>query len=132
MGLVNLFQTLFHDVGIDLRRGNIAVTKHQLDGAKIGAAFQEMGGKTVTQHVGRKRHTQTGLAAISRENLPAPNAAEATAAAIEEQDRRMGGLPFSHKLWAGIAQIALDQRHRFLADRNDAPFTALPAARTKA
>jgi hypothetical protein len=33
MSLVNLLQPLLHDVRVDLRRGNIAVTEHELDGA---------------------------------------------------------------------------------------------------
>ena len=76
MSFVNLLQTFFHDVGVDLRRGNIAVPEHQLDGAQISAAFQKMRCKTVTQHVGRQRHTQARLAAIGGENLPDANAAE--------------------------------------------------------
>src|SRR5208337_1904602 len=109
MRLVNLLQTFLHDVGINLRRGNIAMTKHQLDGAEIGAAFQKMGGKTVTKHVGCERHTQTGLASVRRENFPDADAAKASATTVQEKNGRVGHLPLAKKLWAGIAKIAIDE-----------------------
>ena len=71
-------------MGVNLRRGNIAVTQHQLDGAQIGAAFQKMRCKTVTQHVGRERHTQTRLTAVGGENFPDTDAAETPTATIQE------------------------------------------------
>jgi hypothetical protein len=38
-------------MGVDLRRRDVGVAEEHLDGAKIGAAFEEMGGKSVAQHV---------------------------------------------------------------------------------
>ena len=49
--VVHLAQALAGDVGVDLRGADAGVTKEFLDDAKIGAAFQEMGGKAVPQHV---------------------------------------------------------------------------------
>src|SRR5271166_5733354 len=98
MSLVNLLQALFHNVSIDLRFGNIAVTEHQLDRAKIGAAFQEMRGKTVTKHVRRKRHTQTRLTAVSGEYLPDTDAAETTTATIQEKNGRVSQGALAEKL----------------------------------
>ena len=128
MSLVNLFQAFFHDVGVDLRRGNIAMPEHQLNGAEIGAAFQEMSGETVAEHVGSKSHTQTRLAAIGRENFPDTNAAEPAAATIQEENLRMGQLSFSEKLRAGIAEITIHECHGFFADGNDAFLVALADA----
>ena len=100
MSLVDLLQTLLHDVGIDLRRGDIAVTEHQLDGAKIRAAFQKMCCKTMTQHVGRKRHTQTSSPAIGRKNFPNTYSAESAATAIQKECLRIRKCTLAEKLGA--------------------------------
>ena len=38
-------------VGIELRRREIRVSEHFLDGAEVGAAFQEVGGEGVAEEV---------------------------------------------------------------------------------
>ena len=47
--LMNLFQTLAGDMGIDLGGGNIGMAQHDLHGPEIGAMFQEMAGKGMAQ-----------------------------------------------------------------------------------
>jgi len=74
MRFVNLLQSFLDNMGIDLRRRNIAMAKHQLDRAQIRAAFQKMGGKTVPEHVRREGHAQSSLAPIGRKDLPDTNA----------------------------------------------------------
>src|SRR5580704_5192268 len=103
MSLVDLLQTLFHDVRVNLRRGNVAVTEHQLDRAKIGASFQQMRCKTVTQHVRRKRHTQTRLSAVGGKNLPHTDAAQSAAAAVQEKSGRIRKRAFSKQLGTRVA-----------------------------
>ena len=85
MCFVNLLQPLFHDVGINLRRGNIRMAQHQLNRAQIRAAFQQMRCKTVAQHVRSRTNTQSGLPTIRRENLPNTDAADGRSAAIDEK-----------------------------------------------
>lgn len=40
-------QPLTGKVGVELGGGDVDMSKHGLDGAEVGAAFQEMGGKGV-------------------------------------------------------------------------------------
>src|SRR5260370_19103183 len=82
MRFVNLLQAFFHDVGVDLRRGDIGMPQHELDGAQIRSAFQQMGGKTVPQHVGRERNAQSRPAAITGNNFPYAHPAYVAPAAI--------------------------------------------------
>ena len=46
---------------INLRSGDGFVAEHYLDGAEIGAAFYEMGGKTVAESVGGDGFFYSGL-----------------------------------------------------------------------
>jgi hypothetical protein len=43
-----------HDMGINLGRRDIGMTQHDLHTAQVGATLEEMGGKTMTEHVGRE------------------------------------------------------------------------------
>jgi hypothetical protein len=52
---VDLLQATSFDVSIDLRGCNRGVTKHGLDGAKIGPALEQMRRKGMPQHVRRNR-----------------------------------------------------------------------------
>ena len=42
------------DVGIDLRRGDVRVTKHRLHRAQVSAVGDQVAGKGVAQHVRRQ------------------------------------------------------------------------------
>src|SRR5271168_3481967 len=55
MRFVNLLQPLFHHMRINLGGGNIGVPQHQLHGAQIRSALQQVCRKTVPQHVRRQR-----------------------------------------------------------------------------
>ncbi len=45
------FQSLFDDVGIDLRGRNIGVAEQRLDDSQIGSVVQEMRREGMTQHM---------------------------------------------------------------------------------
>ncbi len=47
-----------HDMGIDLGGGDLVVAQKVLDGAKVGAAFQQMGGKAVAQYATTRRKVE--------------------------------------------------------------------------
>jgi len=51
MAPVQLLQALARHVRVDLRRRYIGVTEEHLHDAQIGAVIQEMGGKSMAQHV---------------------------------------------------------------------------------
>lgn len=46
-------QPLLDDMGIDLRRGDVRMAKQLLHGAQIGAAFQQVTGKSVAEDMRR-------------------------------------------------------------------------------
>ena len=48
---MNRLETAAVNMGVYLCGGNIGMTQHHLDGAEIGAMFQEVGGKGVAQGV---------------------------------------------------------------------------------
>ena len=50
--LDDLGQAVGGDVGVDLGRGDVGVAQQGLDDAKVGAAFQQVGGEGVAQDVG--------------------------------------------------------------------------------
>ena len=53
MGLViDVLQLLLNDMGVDLGGGDIRVAQHLLDGAQVGAVFQQVDGEAVAQGVG--------------------------------------------------------------------------------
>ena len=53
MFLVQYFQPLPGDMGVNLRRRNIRMAEQQLHGAKIRAMVEQVSGKGVTQDVRR-------------------------------------------------------------------------------
>src|SRR6185295_2442429 len=70
--VVDLFQAMGGDMGIDLGRGQIGVAQKLLDGPKVGAPVQEVGGEAVTQRMGRY-----GLLDASQGRPPVQDAAHA-------------------------------------------------------
>jgi hypothetical protein len=48
---VNSFQAVVVYMGVNLGSSNVGMTEHFLEGAQVGAAGQQMAGKTVPQGV---------------------------------------------------------------------------------
>src|SRR5687768_6246905 len=90
------------DVSVDLRRGNVGVAEHFLDGAKVGAALEQVGGERVPQRVRTHVLRDAGLLDVMAEDLPRSHARERRAARVEEQD----ALPAAFlQLWPKLAQV---------------------------
>ena len=58
---VHLAQPLARDVRVDLRRPDVGVAEHELHGAQVGAAFDEVGGEGVAQGVRAQVLAHLGL-----------------------------------------------------------------------
>src|SRR5580704_19292849 len=76
MRLINLLQSFFDYVRVNLRGGYIGMAEHHLHRTEIGAAIEQMSGKAVPQHVRRQRLTQSGLSSVQRQILPERNAVQ--------------------------------------------------------
>ena len=64
MRFINLFQSFFDHVGINLGGGNIRMAQHHLHGTKIGSAVKQVRGETVPQHVRSKAFSQSRLTSV--------------------------------------------------------------------
>ena len=74
-----------HDMGIYLGRRNIGVTQHDLHTAQIRATLEEMGGKAMTEHVGREPVEDARPPAINGQEFPEPLAGETPTARGNEK-----------------------------------------------
>src|SRR5580658_2929685 len=92
MRLVNLLQTLFHYVCVNLGRGNIRVAQHELYRPQVSSTLQQMRRKAVAQHVRRQGHAQTCATSIRRKYFPHANSAERRALPVDEERRARGAL----------------------------------------
>ena len=87
--IVNRPQPRFEHVRVDLRRRQIGMTEHQLNGAEIGAALEQMRRERMPQYVRAERRGETGPAAVLLEDLPETDAAERTAARVDEKRKKV-------------------------------------------
>src|SRR5260370_41327286 len=70
MRFVNLLQPLLDAMGGNLGGRNVGVAKHELNGPEPRAAFEQMRGKAVPQHVRSQRDAQTCQPSIGGKYLP--------------------------------------------------------------
>src|SRR6266850_1743064 len=126
MRLVNLLQPLLDDVGVNLRRRNVRVAEHELNGPEVRSALEQVRGETVSQHVWGKRYAHACLASIGREYLPDADTAQWRAAAIHEQ--RRAAWDFAEQLRPGIAEVFFDDGERLFANGNNSFLVAFADA----
>ena len=72
-------------MGVDLRRRNIGVAEHRLQGAQIGAAFEQMGGEGMAQRVGCHALFDAGSQGVIANQFPESLAREWLAGASDKQ-----------------------------------------------
>ena len=114
--LVHAPEILAIDVRVDLRRRNVDVSEHLLDGAQIGAALEQVRREGVTQRVRRDGLRDAGLIDVLAENLPGAHAREWLAARVQKEN----SLPLSLlERRAELAQVDRDRADRLSADRNE-------------
>src|SRR6187455_1664500 len=75
--IVDRTHPMLEHVGIDLRGREVGMTEHHLDGAEIGAAFEQVRGERMPQRMRAEPGLQPGLAGVGLENLPEAHACEA-------------------------------------------------------
>ena len=52
------------NVGVDLRRGEIRMAQHHLNGSEVSAAFEQMGGKGVAKRVRTNVFRDAGFGSV--------------------------------------------------------------------
>src|SRR5262245_17458980 len=107
---------------INLRRREVRVSEHHLDGAEIRAALQEMRRKRMTEHVRAERTANAGAAAVRLENFPEADPRQRAAACVQKEARRCGrpdALPLRDQLASAFLLITAHPFRRFFTNRND-------------
>src|SRR5207247_3804482 len=94
---------------VNLRRRQIGVAEHQLNRAQVGAPLEQVGRKRMAEDVWADRARQVRPPRVPLENLPEADAAERTAARVEEQDRKSTRLNSSHE-WISYAVFCLKKK----------------------
>ena len=89
-------------MGVDLRRRNIGVAEHRLQGAQIGAAFEQMGSEGMAQRMGCHALFDAGSEGVIVNQFPESLARERLAGASDKQKR--AGPPLLQQR-ANFAQI---------------------------
>ena len=74
------------EVGIDLGGGDTFMAEHFLNGAKVGAAFYQVGGEGMAKRMGGDVLADPGVFDEVFEEQKDHNAAKAAAAAVEKED----------------------------------------------
>jgi hypothetical protein len=69
-------QSRFVHVRVNLRRRQIRMTQHELDGPKIRAAIEQVRRKRMSEDMWAQRCSETRLARVSFEDFPEAHAGE--------------------------------------------------------
>src|SRR5688572_354690 len=88
--IVDLPQPGFEHMCVDLRRREVGVAEHGLDGAEVGAALEQVRRERVTQDVRAEMTAHTGGESVLLQQLPEPEAGEpCSTAGVDEQPRTL-------------------------------------------
>lgn len=110
------------EVGIDLGGGDVGVTEQGLDGAEIRAAFEQVSGEGVAEHVGVEGAVVTGGQLEPAQGFPVGARIETGTAAADEQIRRRFA---GQEGGAGLGEVTIERGGGLGADGDDALAVAL-------
>ena len=109
-------------VGVDLGSIDVGMAQEFLYHTQIRSALQQMGGKTVSQRVGREPARKTGFSGDAFDQIPHRYPRKAPATLVEKHGRCD---LFTCQARSSTRQIPLQSLQRGLSYRNSALFTAL-------
>ena len=115
---------------INLRRRNVRVAEHHLNGSKVGPVIEQMRGERMPQHMGADRGSNAGAAAMGGQQAPETDSAYAAAAPVEEQSR-LGASDLTCtrcQHWSPFALVQSYPLRRMRANRNQPLSVALADA----
>lgn len=118
-------QSAFIDMGIDLRRRDIAVPEQFLDDAEVGTAREQVGREAVAKHV-RMHMMQTRPASTSSDDLPDRDTLQRSTGGREQQMAVVPPGAVRNEFLVQPFQIAFDRVLCRGADGHDSLFAALP------
>ena len=96
--LIYILDSVFHHFGVDLGGGKVGVSEHFLDGVKVGAVFEKMGGKGMTKGLGGEFAGNLCLLFVGADDFPETLTGHGFAVGIHEK----GGLvSLTHEKSAG-------------------------------
>ena len=94
-------EPLLVNVGVYLRRRDIGMAKHRLDGTQVGAMLEEVGGKAVSQKMGMEIG-DAGRDTVATKELPKTLPTQGPAVPIDEQSL----VPSAYELWPHLSEVA--------------------------
>jgi len=106
---------------IDLGRRDVGVAEHFLDGAEVGPALEQVGGKGMAEGMRRDGLLDAGSVDVASEDFPGTHARERLATSIQEEDALP--LPFL-EFRALLADVGRNGRDRGSADGHEALLAA--------
>src|SRR5262245_17995417 len=117
----------FENMCVNLRRRQIGMPQHRLNGPKIRTVFKQMRGKRVSQHVRADRPWKAGAQPVRLEILPEADATEGLAPRIHQDERGALSLVGARACQgrAGLLKVPLDPLGRLISDRNHPLLVAL-------
>ena len=129
---MQLLEALARDMGVDLRGGDVGVSKQELDHAQVGAMVEQMGGEGVAQGVRRQRRVDARVQGVALEQGPehlprhaGRHALVRLAAALgDEQEIAVAA---AQNQRPGLLRIAPQPEGRLLAERHQPVLAALAA-----
>lgn len=120
--LVDGFEAVRFDFGVNLGGGDVGMAEHHLDRTQVGTARQQMGGKGMAQHVGTDPVPGSSLDGDAGDDLPEPVAGHGAAPVVQEQK---GAGFFLDQLRPSLVKVVFDTFPGRLAKGHQPFFVAL-------
>src|SRR5580765_832545 len=121
--VVDLSQTRFEHMSVNLRGRQVRVAEHGLNGAQIGATLEQIRREGMTEHVRAQRRPDAGRGAVLLEELPEADARQAPAVTcVDEEPRAVTPLA---ECATRSADVPPNPLGRFIAERHDALLVSL-------
>src|SRR5580658_400708 len=125
MGLgVRLPDVVGGDVRVDLRRSEVGMSKHRLDGAEVGAATKQVRGERVPQLVWRGQGIDARTGGVAPDDFPKTLARKPLAARRDEQ-RRLVSRRSVEKARTNARDVSRQVIQSHFSDGHEAPLAPL-------
>jgi hypothetical protein len=121
-GVVDVLEALGRQVGVHLRRGDVGVPEHLLQGAQVAAAREQVGGERVAQRVRAHPPVEARGAGVALDDLVEALAGQARPAVVDEEVALLAQADHPR---APVLQVGADRGDRVAADGHEPLLRAL-------